>query len=47
MIGKAFHITSGDVLSWNQLARTLAAAAGTKARIVHVPSRAVAAAAAN
>jgi len=43
-VGDAFHITSGDVLSWNQIAETLAAAAGTTARIVHVPSDAIAAA---
>jgi nucleoside-diphosphate-sugar epimerase len=43
-VGDAFHITSGDVLTWNQIAETLAAAAGTTARIVHVPSDAIAAA---
>ncbi|HEY3437948.1 MAG TPA: NAD-dependent epimerase/dehydratase family protein, partial [Actinotalea sp.] len=43
-IGDTFHITSGDVLTWDQIARTLAAAAGTEARIVHVPSDAIAAA---
>jgi nucleoside-diphosphate-sugar epimerase len=43
-IGDAFHITSDDVLSWNQIAEALAAAAGAEARIVHVPSDAVAAA---
>jgi nucleoside-diphosphate-sugar epimerase len=43
-IGEAFHITSDDVLSWNQIAEALAAAAGTVPRIVHVPSDAIAAA---
>jgi nucleoside-diphosphate-sugar epimerase len=43
-IGEAFHITSDDVLTWNQIAQTLAAAAGTAADIVHVPSDAIAAA---
>ena len=43
-IGDAFHITSDDVLSWNQIAEALAAAAGVEARIVHVPSDAIAAA---
>jgi len=43
-IGDAFHITSDDVLSWNQIADALAAAAGVEARIVHVPSDAIAAA---
>jgi nucleoside-diphosphate-sugar epimerase len=43
-IGEAFHITSDDVLTWDQVARTLAAAAGVTAEIVHVPSDAIAAA---
>jgi nucleoside-diphosphate-sugar epimerase len=43
-IGDVFHITSGDVLTWDQIASTLAAAAGLTARIVHVPSDAIAAA---
>ena len=43
-IGEAFQITSDDVLTWNQIAQTLAAAAGATARIVHVPSDAIAAA---
>ncbi len=43
-IGEAFQITSGDVLTWNQIAETLAAAAGVTARLVHVPSDAIAAA---
>jgi len=43
-IGEAFHITSDDVLTWNQIAETLAAASGLTARIVHVPSDAIAAA---
>ncbi len=43
-IGEAFHITSDDVLTWNQIARSLASAAGVEARLVHVPSDAVAAA---
>ncbi len=43
-IGDAFHITSDDVLTWNHIAEILAAAAGVEARIVHVPSDAIAAA---
>src|SRR5918998_4398774 len=43
-IGDAFHITSDDVLTWNQIADALAAAAGVEARLVHVPSDAIAAA---
>ncbi|GAB3975134.1 hypothetical protein [Plantactinospora veratri] len=43
-IGDVFHITSDEALTWNQIAETLAAAAGVPARIVHVPSDAIAAA---
>jgi nucleoside-diphosphate-sugar epimerase len=43
-VGEAFHITSDDVLTWDQIAHTLAAAAGTTADIVHVPSDVIAAA---
>ena len=43
-LGEAFHITSDDVLTWNQIALTLAAALGVTARLVHVPSDAIAAA---
>jgi nucleoside-diphosphate-sugar epimerase len=43
-IGEAFHITSDDVLTWNQIAEALAAALGVEPRIVHVPSDAIAAA---
>ncbi len=42
-IGEAFHITSDDVLTWNQIAAMLAVAAGTSADIVHVPSDSIAA----
>jgi len=43
-LGEAFQITSDDVLTWNQIAHALAAALGVTARIVHVPSDAIAAA---
>jgi nucleoside-diphosphate-sugar epimerase len=43
-IGEAIHITSDDVLTWNQIAEALAAALGVAARLVHVPSDAIAAA---
>jgi nucleoside-diphosphate-sugar epimerase len=43
-IGDSFHITSDEVLTWNQIHEVLAAAAGTSARIVHVPSDAILAA---
>jgi nucleoside-diphosphate-sugar epimerase len=42
-LGEAFHITSDDVLTWDQIAHALAAAAGVEPRIVHVPSDAIAA----
>ncbi len=37
-IGHAFHITTDEVLTWDQLYRTVAAAAGVEPRIVHIPS---------
>ena len=40
-IGDAFHITSDEVLTWNQIHEMLAAAAGAEPRIVHVPSDAI------
>jgi nucleoside-diphosphate-sugar epimerase len=43
-LGEPFHITSDDVLTWNQITMILAAAAGAEAKIVHVPSDAIAAA---
>ena len=42
-IGEAFHITSDDVLTWNQIAEALGAAAGVTPRLVHVTSDAIAA----
>ncbi|MEE6272405.1 SDR family oxidoreductase [Georgenia sp. MJ206] len=42
-VGEAFHITSDDVLTWDAIAHALARAAGTEARIVHVPSDVIAA----
>ncbi len=43
-LGEAIQITSDDVLTWNQIAETLAASLGVTARLVHVPSDAIAAA---
>jgi nucleoside-diphosphate-sugar epimerase len=43
-LGEAIHITSDDVLTWNQLTETMAATLGVTARVVHVPSDAIAAA---
>ena len=40
-IGEPFHITSDDVLTWNQIVEALAAALGVEPRIVHVPSDAI------
>lgn len=37
-IGHAFHITSDEVLTWDQIYQAVASAAGVEADIVHVPS---------
>jgi len=37
-IGQAFHITSDEVLTWDQIYQAIAEALGAKANIVHVPS---------
>src|SRR3984957_10190349 len=42
-LGEAFHITSDDVLTWDQIARALGAALGVTPRLVHVPSDVIAA----
>lgn len=42
-LGETFHITSDEVLTWNQIFETVARAAGAAARIVHVPSAMIAA----
>lgn len=41
--GEAFHITSDEVLTWNQIFEIVAKAAGARARLVHVPSELIAA----
>jgi len=41
-IGEAFHITSDQVLTWNQIYATIADALGVAADVVHVPSDLVA-----
>jgi nucleoside-diphosphate-sugar epimerase len=41
-LGEAFHITSDDVLTWDQIAYALGAALGVTPRIVHVPSDVIA-----
>src|SRR5487761_479250 len=42
-LGEAFHITSDDVLTWDQIAYALGAALGVTPRLVHVPSDVIAA----
>jgi nucleoside-diphosphate-sugar epimerase len=42
-IGHAFHITSDEVLTWNQIYLLLGRAAGVEPRLVHVPSDLIAA----
>ena len=37
-LGEAFHITSDEVLTWNQIYQTVAQATGFDANIVHIPS---------
>lgn len=37
-IGETFHVTSDEWLTWNQIFSIVAGAAGTEARMVHVPS---------
>lgn len=41
-IGEAFHITSDEWLSWNQIFEAVADAAGVVPRLVHVPSELIA-----
>jgi nucleoside-diphosphate-sugar epimerase len=43
-VGEAVHITSDDVLSWNDIYAHVAAAAGVDLDVLHVPSDALAAA---
>jgi nucleoside-diphosphate-sugar epimerase len=37
-IGEAYHITSEEVLTWNQICITIAEALGVEANIIHIPS---------
>jgi nucleoside-diphosphate-sugar epimerase len=41
-LGEAFHITSDDVLTWDQIANALGAALGVVPLLVHVPSDVIA-----
>jgi nucleoside-diphosphate-sugar epimerase len=42
-VGEAFHITSDEVLTWNQIYREAGRAAGVEPEIVHIPSELIAA----
>ncbi|HYF65151.1 MAG TPA: SDR family oxidoreductase [Herpetosiphonaceae bacterium] len=44
-LGHAFHITSDEVLTWDQIYSTIAGALGVEARIVHIASEFIAEAA--
>ena len=37
-LGNAFHITTDEVLTWNQIYLTIAEALGVEAKVVHMPS---------
>ncbi len=37
-IGDTFHITSDELLTWNQIVELVAQAAGAEAQIIHIPS---------
>jgi nucleoside-diphosphate-sugar epimerase len=41
-VGQAVHVTSDEALSWNEIYRTLAHAAGANLRAVHVPCEVIA-----
>jgi nucleoside-diphosphate-sugar epimerase len=40
-VGEAFHITSDEVLTWNQIYGTLAEAAGCAANVAYIPTSAI------
>jgi nucleoside-diphosphate-sugar epimerase len=42
-IGEAFHITSDEVLTWDQIFRTVGEAIGVEPKLVHIPSDFIAA----
>jgi nucleoside-diphosphate-sugar epimerase len=42
-IGHAFHITSDEVLTWDQIFRTVGSAIGVEPKLVHIPSDFIAA----
>jgi nucleoside-diphosphate-sugar epimerase len=42
-IGEAFHITSDEILTWDQIYRIIASAVGREPHLVHIPSDFIAA----
>jgi len=42
VIGESFHITSDEVLNWNQIYRAIAHSAGVEPKIVYLPSKKIA-----
>jgi nucleoside-diphosphate-sugar epimerase len=42
VLGEAFHITSDELLSWNQIHELLGTAAGAEPKLCHVPSSTIA-----
>ncbi len=42
-IGEVFHLTSDEILTWNQIFEIVGQAAGVSPRLVHVPSELIAA----
>ena len=42
-IGEKYHITSGEVLTWDRIYKTIGAAAGVEPDLLHVPSEVIAA----
>jgi nucleoside-diphosphate-sugar epimerase len=42
-LGEAFHITSDEVMSWDQIYRTIGEALGVEPKLVHIPSDFIAA----
>lgn len=41
-VGEAFHITTDEVLSWDEIYRVIGKAVGAEARLVHIPSEVLA-----
>ncbi|NOX90739.1 MAG: SDR family oxidoreductase [Calditrichaeota bacterium] len=41
-VGEAFHITSDEILTWNQIAEIIAEAADAEPNVIHIPSEVLA-----